>query len=93
MDDIFQFMVMNSWKINMNLPFLFGDRQAVRCQIWVFNFSSQNLYWVGNRALKGGYFFSREEGGGDISESCIFINFKAFNAQLWTSVKHLNLTI
>ena len=64
MDDFFHFMVMNSWKINMNLPFLFGDRHAVRCQIWVYNFSSQNLYWVGNCALKDGYFFSREEGGG-----------------------------
>ena len=67
MDDFFHFMVMNSWKINMNLPFLFGDRHAVRCQIWVYNFSSQNLYWVGNCALKDGYFFSREEGGGHIS--------------------------
>ena len=36
MDDYFQFMVMNSWKINMNLPFMFGDRQAVKSFFFIF---------------------------------------------------------
>ena len=93
MDDYFQFMVMNSWKINMNLPVMFGDRQAVRCQIWVHNFSSWNLYWVGNLASKDGYFFSRGEGGGgDISESSIY-QFQSFSKLKFDFLNFLKLLL
>ena len=54
MDDFFQFIVINSWKLNINLPFLFGDRQAVKSGSIVFPF----------RELKKSGVFSPNEGGG-----------------------------
>ena len=82
MDDYFQFIVhqtMNSWMINMNLPFLLGDRQAVRSGPIIFPLISNN--WVGNLAFKDWYFSSKGGGGGgEISIKVAIINFKAYNA-------------
>ena len=57
--------------INMNLPFLLGDRQAVRSGPIIFPLISNN--WVGNLAVKDWYFLSKGGGGGggeDIYQSC-----------------------
>ena len=54
MDDFFQFIVINSWKLNINLPFLFGDRQAVKSGSIVFPF---------RELKKSGVFFSKRGRG------------------------------
>ena len=62
MNDFFQFIVMNSWKINMKLPFLFGDRQAVKSGSKVFPVRTC-IGWEISLPKTGVFFFSKGEGG------------------------------
>ena len=61
MNDFFQFIVMNSWKINTNLPFLFGDRQAVKSGSKVFPVRTCIGWEIS--LPKTGVFFPPKEGG------------------------------
>ena len=63
MNDFFQFIVMNCWKINMNLPFLFCDRQAVKSGSKVFPVRTCIGWEIS--LPKTGVFFPPKEGGGE----------------------------
>ena len=69
----FQFIVMNSWKINTNLPFLFGDRQAVKSGSIVFPF---RIYIGSEISLSKTVVFSPKEGAGGGGDRIYIRHFK-----------------
>ena len=88
MDDYFQFIVMNCWKINRNLPFLFGDRQAVKSGSLIFPLRTC-IGWETLLSMKVFFvcFFFKGGGGGDVLDMSSFI-FQPFITCFKIEINH-----